>query len=249
MHEVTSLLRHDGEYDMCSKKRKNQLSVDLIIIGITMVIALVAVLGIWGNGLNKFAYDGTKNIVLRVAVIGICGQFGLAGLGITIVCLIRKERFTQFGLRIKNIVPSVLLSLACCIPDLIYCLIKGKVHFWCPFWDVNTTPEVLASAFPYNVIAFLITAACWGFFEGYNYVVIRDKISEMYPSKHRLWDMGACVCAVMCIVIHGVIGVTPDAIIEMITTIVLIYGMLIVRKETGNAWGCIAVFFLYWNAL
>ena len=61
--------------------------------------------------------------------------------------------------------------------------------------------------------------------------------------------MGACVCAVMCIVIHGVIGVTPDAIIEMITTLVLIYGMLIVRKETGNAWGCIAVFILYWNAL
>jgi hypothetical protein len=234
---------------MCSKERKKQLSVDLIIIGITMVIVLVAVLGIWGNGLNKFAYDGTKNIVLRVAVIGICCQFGLAGLGITIVSLIRKERFTQFGLRIKNIVPSVVLSLACCIPDFIYCLIKGKVHSWCPFWDVNTTPEVLASAFPYNVIAFLITAACWGFFEGFNYVVIRDKISEMHPSKYRFLDLGACICAVMCIVIHGVIGVTPDAIIEMITTIVLIYGMLIVRKETGNAWGCIAVFFLYWNAL
>ena len=49
--------------------------------------------------------------------------------------------------------------------------------------------------------------------------------------------------------IHEMVGVTPDALLEMIVTIVLIYGMLIVRKETGNAWGCILIFFVYWNAL
>ena len=80
-------------------------------------------------------------------------------------------------------------------------------------------------------------------------MVIRDKLSEMYPSKHRFWDWGAFVCAIMCILVHGAVGVTPDALIEMVTTIILIYGMLIVRKETGNAWGCIAIFFVYWNAL
>ncbi len=53
----------------------------------------------------------------------------------------------------------------------------------------------------------------------------------------------------MCIVVHGAIGVTPDAIIEMLCTIFLIYGMLMVRKKTGNAWGCVLIFFAYWNAL
>ena len=98
---------------MCSKERKKQLSIDLTIIAVTALIVLVLVMGVWGSGLNRFAHDQTRNIVFRVAVIGICCQFGLAGLGITIVCLIRKEKFTQFGLTTKKIVPAVLLSLAC----------------------------------------------------------------------------------------------------------------------------------------
>ena len=115
--------------------------------------------------------------------------------------------------------------------------------------DVHFTAEILKSGFPSNLIGMLITATCWGFFEGFNYVVISDKISERYPTKSRFFDWGALVCAVMCILVHGAIGVTPDALIEMLCTMFLIYGMLIVRKETGNAWGCVLIFFFYWNAL
>ena len=48
-------------------------------------------------------------------------------------------------------------------------------------------------------------------------------------------------------VLPGII--TLERLIEMLTTMILIYGMLIVRKETGNAWGCVLIFFVYWNAL
>lgn len=228
----------------CSNDRKKQLLIDLCIITIVTFVVLGVIIGC-GNKMNQFTYDTSINIVLRVAVIGIGGQFGIAGLGISIVCLLRKERFSSFGLHTKNLIPAVLLSLICCIPDFIYCLQQGDVHAWCPFWDVNTTQEVLASSFPYNVIAFLITAVCWGFFEGFNYVVIRDKISELCPSKYRFFDWGALVCAIMCLLLHGMIGVDMAGIVNFI----LIYGMLLVRKETGNAWGCVAVFLVYWNAL
>jgi len=228
---------------------KKRLIIDLLLISITMAIVLVILIAVIGDKLNQFAYDQSKNIIYRVALIGICGQFGIAGLGITIVCLLRKESFTRFGLCKKNFLHSVLLSLACCVPDFINCYMQGKVHRWCPFWDVNTTPAVLSSPWFDMVIAYLITAICWGFFEGFNYVVIRDKLSELFASKYRFWDWGAFACALMCIIIHGCVGVTPDALLEMLTTIFLIYGMLIVRKETGNAWGCIFVFLVYWNAL
>lgn len=238
-----------NELRKCTKERKKQLSIDLwIILIVTFIIMGIMIFG-WGSGMNDFSANQSINIVIRVLVIGVCGQFGIAGLGITIVCLLRKESFCKFGLNTKNLLPALGLSLLCCVPDFVYCLLNGRVHAWCPFWDVNTTPEVLASAFPYNVLAYAITAICWGFFEGFNYVVIRDKISEMWPSKYRFWDWGAFICAIMCILIHGAVGVTPDALIEMIVTIILIYGMLIVRKETGNAWGCILIFFVYWNAL
>lgn len=231
-----------------TKERNKQLSNDLIIIMAISFIVL-AIYSILGSNINSFIYDKSINVVLRVLVIGVCFQFGLAGLGITIVCIMRREKFTSFGLQMKNLIPALVLSLVCCIPDFIYCLASGKVHGWCPFWDVYTTQEVLLSGFPFNAMGILITAICWGFFEGFNYVVIRDKISELLPSKYRFWDWGAFICAVMCILIHGAVGVTPDAIIEMITTMFLIYGMLIVRKLTGNSWGCVLIFLIYWNAL
>lgn len=237
------------EMDAHTKEREKQLSADLWIICIVTFLVF-GIVGIgWGDGINKFAYDSSINIVLRVLVIGVCAQFGLAGLGISLVCIIRKEKFSKFGLTRKNLLPSLALSLACCIPDFVYCLIRGNVHRWCPFLDVNTTPEVLAGSVPEIILGMLITAVCWGFFEGFNYVVIRDKISELLPSRYRFFDWGALICAIMCIVIHGAIGVTPESIIQMVVTMILIYGMLIVRKVTGNAWGCVFVFLVYWNAL
>ena len=52
----------------------------------------------------------------------------------------------------------------------------------------------------------------------------------------------------MCILIHGAIGVTPKDFIEMLTVLFIIYGILMVRKFTGNAWGCVFVFVFLWNA-
>ena len=224
-------------------------TADLWIIGIVSFLALGIIVFAMQNGMNDFAGDHSIPIVLRVLVIGLCGQFAVSGLGISIVCLIRKQRFREFGLNTRNLLPALLLSLLCCVPEFMYYLVQGNIHSWCPFQEVSTTAEVLASAFPSNVIGFLITALFWGFFEGFNYVVIRDKISMLSPSKYRFFDWGALVCAVMCILIHGAVGVTPDAVFEMAATFILIYGMLIVRKETGNAWGCILIFFVYWNAI
>lgn len=231
-----------------TKERKKQLSQDLWIIGIvTFVVLIICIL--LNDKINDFARDTSVNIVLRVLVTGVLAQFGLAGLGITIVCILRKESLCSFGLNRKNLIPALLLSLACCVPDFIYSLSNGKMHAWCPFLDVHTTPELLSSAFPYNVAGMLITAVCWGFFEGLNYVVIRDKFSELYPSRYKYVDWGALLCAVMCILVHGAIGITPDAFMEMAVTVFLIYGMLLVRRLTGNAWGCVLIFLIYWNAL
>ena len=230
-------------------EERKKLIADLWIIGIVSFFALGIVVFAMQNGMNDFAGNRSIPIVLRVLAIGLCGQFAVSGLGISIVCLIRKQRFREFGLNTKNLIPSLLLSILCCVPELTYYLVRGSVSGWCPFQGVHTTAEVLASPFPANVIGYLITALFWGFFEGFNYVVIRDKISMLSPSKYRFFDWGALVCAVMCILIHGAVGVTPDAVLEMMATFILIYGMLIVRKETGNAWGCILIFFVYWNAI
>lgn len=230
------------------EQRKKQLDTDLWIIAIISFLVLALYI-IFNQSINNIVFDTSINIVLRVLFVGGIFQFGLAGLGITVVSIFRKESFLSHGLTLKNILPAVLLSALCCVPDFIYNFFAGNMHAWFPFSDVNTTAEVMTSGFPFNILGMLITAICWGFFEGFNYVVISDKINERYPSRNKFLDWGAIICAVMCILIHGIIGVTPNVIIEMICTMILIYGMLIVRKFTGNAWGCVLIFVLYWNAL
>lgn len=233
---------------MAKIEDRKKIMTDLWIIGLTTFIALGTAVFAMQNGLNSFAQDERFPIVLRVLIIGFT-QFALSGLGISIVCILRKHSFREFGLNTKNLIPALLLSLLCCVSELMFYAYRGYLTSWLPFQSVNTTYEVLRSPFPSNVIAYLITALCWGFFEGFNYVVIRDKISAAYPSTNRFFDWGALVCDVMCILVHGAVGVTPEALMEMVTTLILIYGMLIVRKETGNAWGCILIFFVYWNAI
>ena len=88
----------------------------------------------------------------------------------------------------------------------------------------------------------------WGFFEGFNYAVVCEKIDRRYPSKKKWLDYGALTCAIICILLHP-FSTSFWGIVEIITTFIAIYGMLIVRKKTGNAWGCVFAFCFIWNAI
>ena len=87
---------------MIDKKRKRQLDFDLILIGVVTFLVLGLVLVAFGKEFNGFVYDTSRPVFPRVAVAAICGQFALSGLGITIVCIIRKERFTKYRIHVKR---------------------------------------------------------------------------------------------------------------------------------------------------
>ena len=86
-----------------------------------------------------------------------------------------------------------------------------------------------------------IIAVVWGFFEGFNYAVICEKIDRRYPSKNPWLDTGAIVCALVCLLFHP-FSTSFWGIAELLTTFLAIYGMLIVKKNTDNAWGCVFAF-------
>lgn len=112
-----------------------------------------------------------------------------------------------------------------------------------PFQSVYTTKDVLASGFSTKYNRYTDNCDSVDFFEGFNYVVKSDKIDRRFPAQNRWLNWGAITCDIMCLLIHGVIGVTVTGIIEMICMIVIIYGMLMVKEFTGNAWGCVAIFY------
>lgn len=229
-----------------STMEQRKLDVDLWIIALTSLVMLGMYM-FFQNQIVAVINDSSINLLLRVLLAAIF-QFGLAGLGITVVSIFRKEKFSAFGLNKKGIVISCVLSSLCFIPYIVFLLITEQLTGYLPFQSVWMTQEVLSSGFPLNAIGMSMIAIAWGFFEGFNYAVISEKINRRYPSTNRWLNPGAIACAVLCILIHGAIGVTAEGFFEMVAVFFIIYGMLMVKEYTGNAWGSAFVFMFLWNA-
>lgn len=223
---------------------KRKLDTDLWIIAAATFI-LYGIIMFFNNPLMSIIRDTNASVYLRL-LISAAFQFGIAGLGITIVCILRHERFYTYGLKIKNIIPAILLSVLCFIPNLLFMLFTGQFKGYAPL-TIMITEDVLAGNPFTAVFGMLIIAAVWGFFEGFNYVVISDKINKRYPSKSKWFHWGALVCAIVCILFHPM-NFSPLGLLETATIFLLIYGMLLVKEHTGNAWGCVFIFLFIWNA-
>jgi hypothetical protein len=219
---------------------------DLIIISAVTMIVLGIFIAIQDT-VEDFAHDTSIHILWRTATMALM-QFGTAGLGISLVALIRRESFISFGLHKDNVLKSILFCTLAFVPNILFSFANGQIDSYLPFQSVWMTSDLLSSNIAVGVIGYFIIALAWGFFEGFNYVVISDKINKILPVKHIWLNWGAIICGVMCILIHGMIGITPESIIEMLTVFLAIYGMLVTKTVTGNAWGCVFVFVFLWNA-
>ncbi|MFT3983057.1 MAG: hypothetical protein QM697_04075 [Lachnospiraceae bacterium] len=227
-------------------EEQRKLEADLWAIAL-ISLGILGVYIFFQNQVAAVIKDSGIHILLRV-LLGAVFQFGLAGFGIVVVAIFRKENLLAYGLNKKRAFLSIFLCSLCFVPYLVFMLLTGQITSYLPFQSVWTTQAVLLSGFPVNMIGMLITAVAWGFFEGFNYVVISEKINRRYPGKNRWLNWGAIVCTVLCILIHGAIGVTAEGIVEMLTIVIIVYGMLMVKEFTGNAWGCVVLFVFFWNA-
>ena len=233
--------------------RKKELSIgqknadkDLNIIIYVSLIPLIIYL-IFGNSIMNFSKTSEMNIWLRFMPVMLL-QFGLAGLGSLIAICYRKEKLKEYGLIKKNFFKTILLSLVVCIPSMIFLLVNNDINSYLPLKGCFFTNLFLKSSFPTNILGYILIAFVWGIAEGFNYVVISKKVNERYISKNKWINYGAIVCGLVCILIHGMIGFDLYTIFEALTTFIIIYGMLVVKEKTNNAWGSIFIFFFFWNA-
>lgn len=220
--------------------------IDIWII-VLVTLGTYVIYTIAGNQLINFIKNNEISVIPRLLLNAVV-QFGVAGMGISLVCIIRKERFSQFGLKTKNIGKAIIGTILCFIPIIGYIFASGQFGGYHPFSTILVTKDVLSAGVPVSIIGMAIIIIVWGFFEGFNYIVICDKINKRYPSNNQWIDYGAITCAIVCILFHP-ISISFWGIIQIITTFVAIYGMLIIKKKTGNAWGSIFAFLFIWNAI
>ena len=231
---------------------KQQLSAEQKRLDTDIWIIALVTLGVFlfyvtaGKQLMSFVVNSNISVVPRL-LLNAGVQFGVAGLGITIVCILRKEKFTHFGLIRKNVFKAIIWTIICFVPSILYVFLSGQFNGYQPF-SILITDDVIASGIPFSIIGMALIIVVWGFFEGFNYAVICKKINSRYPSKKKWLDYGAITCAIICILFHP-FSTSFWGIVEIITTFIAIYGMLMVRKQTGNAWGCVFAFCFIWNAI
>lgn len=227
-----------------SEKQK-RLDVDIWII-VLVTLGVYLFYAITGKQLINFISNKNISVVPRL-LLNAGVQFGVAGLGITIVCILRKEKFTSFGLTRKNIFKTIIGTIICFFPYICYVFLSGQFKGYRPF-SILIADDVIKSGISFSILGMALIILVWGFFEGFNYAVICDKINERYPTTNQWLDYGAIICAIICILFHP-FNISFLGISEMITIFCAIYGMLIVKKKTGNAWGCVFAFCFIWNAM
>ena len=228
--------------------------VDLCIILLTSGVVIAAYLAVIG-GMSQSGRRGggaggvPGGALLLQTLLGALTEYGVFGLGITIVCAVRRESFRSFGLKWEKLGVTVLLSAWACAPAFVSMLFRNEVHSYLPFQTVNFTKQVLEAGVPISLAGMVIIAASWGFFEGFSYVVIAERVNRLFPVT-RVWlNAGAAAGGAICLVVHAVLGLAPETFVVGLCDFIIIYGMLAVRDYTGNAWGCVLIYFFFWNAL
>ena len=217
------------------KERKKKLTIDLWIIAL-VTIAVYIVYGVFGSRIMSFCKNSDISVWPRLLTAAAL-EFGIAGLGITIVGLMRKESFASFGLRWENAIKAVLWTIVFFLPYILFIFLSGQFEGYEPL-SIMVTPDLHKAGIVATIIGTLVIAVVWGFFEGFNYVVICEKINRRFPVKTKFFDWGALVVSIMGILFHPM-SFSIQGIIEIVTTFIAIYGMLQVRKVYKNAWGCV----------
>lgn len=217
----------------------------LIILTISLISAILYIT--FGGRIMKYGKDLSHPLILRFLPVFFI-QFGMSCMGIFIILLKNKEKLTKYGLIRKNILQSLIGCLFVSIPTVIFLFVTNDIHGFLPFQGMFLTNDILNAAIPFNIIGYFVIALIWGLGEGLFYVVLSDKINLIYK-PHGIWNIGAFICAIISIAIHGMIGLDVLTLFEVLTTFILMYGSLIIRQRFGNAWGNILIFFVIWNAL
>ena len=215
-----------------------------LILTVSIVSAVLYI--VFGDLIMDYGRNGEYPLFLRFLPVLLI-QFGMSCLGVLIVLAKNKEKFCEHGLIRKNALLSVAGCLLSAVPTVLVLWLTDDIHTFFPFQGMFLTKDILAAPFPMNVFGYLLIAVVWGFGEGLFYVILSDKINCIKKPRGIL-NTGALACAVISILIHGMIGFDGKTILEPAATFILMYGSVLIYNRTENAWGNILIFFVIWNA-
>ncbi|NMC55988.1 MAG: hypothetical protein GYA50_02035 [Eubacteriaceae bacterium] len=219
-------------------KERHKKIIDLVILFAVTGIGVSAALSLLPY-INKL--EAFSRIIATASA-----QFAIAGLGAVIVMLLRKEKFTDYGLKKENIIKSLCIGAAFTVVYLtVIYFIEGGLT-WMPFRQVDVTKPALSLGFPLNIIGIIIIALSWGFFEGYTLIYISKKINSLFNITNPFLKPGPLVIILCNILIHMAMG---QSFLNAASGSIATYVVVMIPELTGNSWGSILIFMMLWNAV
>ena len=161
--------------------QQREADKDLNILALFTFFPLIGFLA-FQEPIISFSRNPDHSLWIRLLVLALC-QFSIAGLGSSAILIYRKESIQKYGLVGKEIFPTLLQTALIALPLLIFLIVSGQARSYLPFQSILITKEVIASPAPTNLLGYLFISLIWGFWEGFNYVVIAKKINLRYPQK------------------------------------------------------------------
>lgn len=220
------------------KKKNSKLSIvmDLGIIFAFLPLSMPLFL-LFGNYINN---NSNFTSIVLLSIIEFCA----AGLGAFVVMFIRKESFSDYGIRKENTKKSIVFTLSfIAIMVLLNSIDAGGLVYF-PMRNHTTLKYSLSLLFPLNLIGIMLTYLIWGLIEGFYYVVILKKIEDILPKASNPWfSLAPIVFYLYNFIIHYSIrtfieGRTYEfSLIGELTSLILAYAMIMPRKITNNSWG------------
>ena len=113
-------------------RKRTEIDIYIILAATFLILGICMAFKAW---FDSFADDKSIHTFTRTLVMAFL-QFGMAGLGITVVSIIRKESFLGYGLRIKGIFPSIVLSALMFVPNAAFVVFTGAFAGYMPFRSV-----------------------------------------------------------------------------------------------------------------
>ena len=167
------------------KERKKKLTIDLWIIAL-VTIAVYIVYGVFGSRIMSFCKNSDISVWPRLLTAAAL-EFGIAGLGITIVGLMRKESFASFGLRWENAIKAVLWTIVFFLPYILFIFLSGQFEGYEPL-SIMVTPDLHKAGIVATIIGTLVIAVVWGFFAApsTNPRQSRTRTASVFPARFSI---------------------------------------------------------------
>jgi hypothetical protein len=145
----------------------------------------------------------------------------------------RRERFSDYGFRARDISKSISLGVLFTVLYDIAISLHAGAWLWVPLARHRVLRAAFAGSLPVGLFGVLIVIVIWGFFESFFGVYFSRKVNECVGHKGIGWlAPGVLAFALFNEVLHAAIG---QGISGFVTSFASGYGIAVIPAVTRNA--------------